>query len=45
MGLFFVALTAMVIGVQLFTAGFVADLVSRNGTERNRYRISDRTGF
>ncbi|HQW06219.1 MAG: glycosyltransferase family 2 protein [Flavobacteriales bacterium] len=44
-GLFFVALTAMVIGVQLFTAGFVADLVSRNGTERNRYRISDRTGF
>ncbi|MBL7938752.1 MAG: glycosyltransferase family 2 protein [Flavobacteriales bacterium] len=44
-GLFFVALTAMVIGVQLFTAGFVADLVSRNGTERNRYRINDRVGF
>ena len=43
-GLFFVALTAMVIGVQLFTAGFVADLVSRNGTDRNRYRISERTG-
>ncbi|HRH68578.1 MAG TPA: glycosyltransferase family 2 protein [Flavobacteriales bacterium] len=44
-GLFFVALTAMVIGVQLFTAGFVADLVSRNGTERNRYRINERVGF
>jgi len=44
-GLFFVALTAMVIGVQLFTAGFVADLVSRNGTERNRYRINGRVGF
>ncbi len=44
-GLFFVALTAMVIGVQLLTAGFVADLVSRNGTERNRYRIRERTGF
>jgi len=43
-GIFFVALTAMVIGVQLFTAGFVADLVSRNGTDRNRYRIRDRTG-
>jgi len=43
-GLFFVALVAMVIGVQLFTAGFVADLVSRNGTDRNRYRISDRVG-
>ncbi|MCB0769970.1 MAG: glycosyltransferase family 2 protein [Flavobacteriales bacterium] len=44
-GLFFVALTAMIIGVQLFTAGFVADLVSRNGSDRNRYRISGQVGF
>jgi len=44
-GLFFVALTAMVIGVQLFTAGFVADLVSRNGVDRNRYRVSERVGL
>jgi len=44
-GLFFVALTAMVIGVQLFTAGFVADLVSRNGADRNRYRVSERVGL
>jgi hypothetical protein len=44
-GLFFVALTAMVIGVQLFTAGFVADLVSRNGEDRNRYRVSERIGL
>ncbi|MBX2972424.1 MAG: glycosyltransferase family 2 protein [Flavobacteriales bacterium] len=44
-GLFFVALTAMVIGVQLFTAGFVADLVSRNGDDRNRYRVSERVGL
>lgn len=44
-GLFFVALTAMVIGVQLFTAGFVADLVSRNGDDRNRYRVSERIGL
>lgn len=44
-GLFFVALTAMIIGIQLFTAGFVADLVSRNGSDRNRYRISGRVGF
>jgi hypothetical protein len=40
-----VALTAMVIGVQLFTAGFVADLVSRNGEDRNRYRVSERIGL
>lgn len=44
-GLFFVALTSMIIGVQLFTAGFVADLVSRNGTDRNRYRVSERIGL
>lgn len=44
-GLFFVALTAMVIGVQLFTAGFVADLVSRNGDDRDRYRVSERIGL
>lgn len=44
-GIFFVALTAMVIGVQLFTAGFVADLVSRNGADRNRYRVSERVGL
>ena len=37
-GLFFVALTAMVIGVQLFTMGFVAELVRRYSPERNVYR-------
>lgn len=42
--LFFVGLTAMVIGVQLFTVGFVAELVSRNSPERNRYRIAERVG-
>lgn len=42
--LFFVGLTAMVIGVQLFTVGFVAELVSRNSLERNRYRIAERAG-
>lgn len=42
--LFYIALTAMIIGVQLFTAGFVAELVSRNAPERNRYRVSERLG-
>lgn len=40
---FFLALTCMVIGVQLFLAGFVAELVSRNSTERNKYHIEKRT--
>lgn len=43
-GLFFVALTAMIIGVQLFTVGFVAELVRRYSPERNVYRVTERVG-
>ncbi|HRH37692.1 MAG TPA: glycosyltransferase family 2 protein [Flavobacteriales bacterium] len=43
-GVFFVALTAMVIGVQLFTMGFVAELVRRYSPERNVYRVAERLG-
>ncbi|MBL7963280.1 MAG: glycosyltransferase family 2 protein [Flavobacteriales bacterium] len=44
-GLFFVALTSMIIGVQLFTAGFVAQLVSRNAADRDHYRITGKVGL
>ena len=40
--LFFIALVAMVIGSQLFLAGFLGELISRNGPERNHYYIEDR---
>jgi len=36
---FFIALTTMVIGMQLSLAGFIAELVSRNAPERNVYLI------
>jgi glycosyltransferase involved in cell wall biosynthesis len=36
---FYIALVAMIIGVQLFLAGFVAELVSRNSAIRNNYLI------
>jgi len=36
---FYIALTAMVIGVQLFLAGFIAEMVSRNTYDRNNYHI------
>jgi glycosyltransferase involved in cell wall biosynthesis len=36
---FYLALTAMIIGSQLFLAGFLGELVSRNSTERNSYHI------
>jgi glycosyltransferase involved in cell wall biosynthesis len=40
--LFFIALVAMIIGVQLFLAGFLGELVSRNGPERNHYLIEEK---
>ena len=40
--LFFVAILVMIIGSQLFLAGFLGELVSRNGAERNHYLIEDR---
>ena len=40
--LFFVALVAMVIGTQLFLAGFLGELISRNGSDRNHYLIEDK---
>lgn len=36
---FYIALVAMIIGVQLFLAGFIAELVSRNSSIRNNYLI------
>lgn len=38
---FYIALTSMIIGAQLFLSGFVAELVSRNGSERNSYLIEE----
>ena len=40
--LFFVALVAMVIGTQLFLAGFLGELISRNGADRNHYLIEEK---
>lgn len=42
---FYIALTSMIIGMQLFLAGFVAELVSRNSSERNFYLIEKKVGI
>ncbi len=39
--LFYIALVAMIIGTQLFLAGFLGELISRNGPERNHYLIEE----
>ena len=36
---FFIALTMMILGTQLFVAGFLGELISRNSPERNNYKI------
>lgn len=38
---FYVALTSMVLGTQLFLTGFLGELISRNASERNTYHISN----
>jgi hypothetical protein len=35
----YLALTAMILGTQLFLAGFLGELISRNSSERNNYQI------
>lgn len=42
---FFIALTTMIIGMQLFLAGFIAELVARNAPERNVYLIAGKLGI
>lgn len=36
---FYLSLTAMIIGTQLFMAGFLGELISRTSPERNNYQI------
>ncbi len=42
---FFIALATMVIGMQLFLTGFIAELIARNASERNVYLIEDKLGI
>ena len=37
---FYIALTMMILGTQLFLTGFIAELISRNSHDRNHYNIS-----
>jgi len=43
--LFFFALLAMIMGTQLFLAGFIAELITRNSSERNNYLIEKKIGL
>ncbi len=40
---FYFGLTAMILGTQLFLSGFLAEMISRNSNDRNKYQIDKRT--
>ncbi|MFZ1530088.1 MAG: glycosyltransferase family 2 protein [Ferruginibacter sp.] len=42
--LFFFALMLMIIGTQMFLAGFLGELVSRNAADRNNYLVEKKLG-
>lgn len=43
--LFYFGLLAMIMGVQVFSAGFVAEMISRNSVRRNEYQIEKMMGL
>ncbi len=40
---FYISLTCMIIGSQMFLAGFLGELISRTSPDKNHYEISERT--
>jgi glycosyltransferase involved in cell wall biosynthesis len=43
--LFYIGLTVMIIGMQLFLTGFIAELIVRNAPDRNNYLIEKKIGI
>lgn len=43
--LFYIGLISLVIGTQLFLAGFIGEMISRNSPERNTYLIEQKLGL
>ena len=42
---FYVAITALIIGVQLFLAGFLGEMLARNSPKRNNYHVREKINF
>ncbi|HOZ52329.1 MAG TPA: glycosyltransferase family 2 protein [Chitinophagaceae bacterium] len=43
--LFFMAIVCIIVGTQLFLAGFLGELISRNSSDRNAYNIDSKIGL
>ncbi len=42
---FYIALVAMIMGVQMFLAGFLGEMIARNNPQRNHYVIKEKTNI
>ena len=42
---FYVALVSMLMGLQFFLTGFIAELISRSSSSRNNYLVEEKTGW
>ena len=42
--LFYLALVMLIVGSQLFMGGFLAEMLSRNAPNRNKYEITEKIG-
>jgi hypothetical protein len=43
--LFFLCLVSLIVGSQMFLAGFIGEMISRNASERNEYGITKKIGI
>ena len=43
--IFYVGIISLVIGTQLFLAGFIGELIARNSSIRNNYLIDEKLGL
>jgi glycosyltransferase involved in cell wall biosynthesis len=43
--IFYVGITSIIVGTQLFLAGFLGELISRNSVDRNNYNIEEKIGL
>lgn len=43
--IFYFGILAMILGTQLFMTGFLAEMISRNSTDRNKYQVEKKLGF
>jgi glycosyltransferase involved in cell wall biosynthesis len=43
--LFYLALTTLIVGSQMFIGGFLGEMISRNAPNRNEYEIAEKLGY